>query len=75
MNSSETALCSLKMDQIQHKYVDSNGVKIHIAEIGTGPQLSNHNVNSCVFIREDRHDHGVVEIIIYMGSFFFCFFI
>lgn len=35
-------LSILQMDQIQHKYIDSEseGVKLHIAEIGTG-----HNQN------------------------------
>ncbi|KAE9444545.1 hypothetical protein C3L33_23557, partial [Rhododendron williamsianum] len=25
------------MDQIQHKYVEVNGLKLHVAETGTGP--------------------------------------
>ncbi|KAF5185484.1 Ab hydrolase superfamily protein yfhm, partial [Thalictrum thalictroides] len=27
------------MDQIQHKYVDIRGLKLHIAEIGTGDKV------------------------------------
>ncbi|KAF9590601.1 hypothetical protein IFM89_035919 [Coptis chinensis] len=27
------------MEQIQHKYVDVNGLKLHVAEIGTGPTV------------------------------------
>ncbi|KAK2973959.1 hypothetical protein RJ640_030138 [Escallonia rubra] len=27
------------MDQIQHKFTDIRGVKLHIAEIGTGPSV------------------------------------
>ncbi|XP_059671112.1 uncharacterized protein LOC132316653 [Cornus florida] len=27
------------MDQIEHKYIDVNGMKLHVAEIGTGPSV------------------------------------
>ncbi|KAA8515285.1 hypothetical protein F0562_018485 [Nyssa sinensis] len=27
------------MDQIQHKYIEVNGLKLHVAEIGTGPSV------------------------------------
>lgn len=37
LSLTSTANCkSLKMDQIQHKYIHIRGVKLHVAELGTG---------------------------------------
>ena len=40
------SLWSLIMDQVQHKFVDVGGLKLHVAEIGTGqkPTLIQSNL-------------------------------